>query len=198
MKMKAIILLTAFLLFLSCGKNSPKTETMNEETTSSEVQSSPQLTSDDLRVASLNGDLDTVREALEQGVDLNETDPVGRTALMFASYNGHTEIVRLLGEQGGLIDETDSEGRTPLMFAASGPFSETVEYLLTEGADPDVTDNVEKWTPLMYAAAEGNREVIELLLEHGADVSLADKDGEKAVDFAIQNDHSNVVSILEQ
>lgn len=193
--MKAILLVTAFLLLLSCGKDSPETESMNED--SSEVQSSPQLISDDLCAASLNGDLDTVREAIEQG-GLNEADPVGRTALMITSFNGHTEIVRFLGEQEGLIDETDSVGRTPLMFAASGPFFATVEYFLTEGANPDVTDNLEKWTPLMFAAAEGNREVIELLLEHGADVSITDKDGEKAVDFAIQNDHLDIVSILDQ
>lgn len=195
--MKTIILLTAFMLFQSCGKDSPEPESVNKETTSPKAQSAPQLTSDDLRAASLNGDLDTVKEAVEQGVDLHQGDQAGRTALMFASYNGHTEIVRFLKEQGGRIDEANSEGRTPLMFASSGPFPETVEFLLNEGADPNTSDSVENWSPLMYAAAEGNYEVVQILLEHEANVSMEDDDGETALDFARNNGHSEVVKLLE-
>lgn len=187
-------------MITACSKGeSPQTESESEETVSSpNAESSPKLTSEDLRTAALNGDVELVMESIEQGVDLHETDPLGRTALMFASFNGHSDIIRFLLEKGADVNEQNNEGRTPLMFASSGPFPEAVELLLGEGADPNVTDSVEGWSPLMYAAAEGNLEVVQILLNHGADSSLQDDDGETALDFAGNNNHGEVVSLLEE
>lgn len=195
-----LLSLTFTLLISACGGNeSQKTDRPGQQSTSveSSTPSENELTPSDLIGAALNGDLATVETAIDQGVDIQKTDELGRTALMFAAYNGHTEIVQLLVNEGSDINKANSEGRTPLMFASSGPFPETVGFLLEEGADPNTKDNVEGWTPLMYAAAEGNREVVELLLEYGADPNLEDTDGETAIDFAANNGHPKVVTLLE-
>lgn len=200
-KMEVIsVLFLTFLFFCSCGKQkSPETQSSgNEKASSAGVGTASELTSEDLRNAALTGRMDIVEQAIEQGVDLHEGDPLERTALMFAAFNGHLEIARFLVEQGADIQKKNSENRTALMFAASGPFPETVEFLLDKGADPNVKDNIEGWTPLMYASAEGNHEVVQILLDHGADASLEDTDGETAIDFAGNNSHAEVVSLLQE
>lgn len=195
-----VFVITILAFSVACeGEKRPEAGPENQEMESSQSEpaQSINLTASDLREAALNGNIETVQNAIEQGVDPQEADPLGRTALMFASYNGHTEIVRRLAEFEGNIDQKNSEGRTSLMFAASGPFPETVEFLLQEGADPNAKDSVEGWSPLMYAAAEGNFDVVEVLLEYQADVSLKDEDGETAIDFARNNGHMEVVGLLE-
>ncbi len=46
--------------------------------------------------ASQNGDLNEVMELLKSGIDVNDKDDDGVTALMYATDNGYTEIVELL------------------------------------------------------------------------------------------------------
>ncbi len=194
-----ILPIICLLLFNACEQKEPSDSQLeSENSASANIETVQDLTSEDLRNAALNGRMDIVEQAIEQDVDLHETDQLGRTALMFASYNGHTEIVRFLVERGTEISRKNMDGRTSLMFAASGPFPETVEFLLEQGADPNVKDNVEGWTSLMYAAAEGNRDVVQILIDNGADVSLKDTDGETAIDFARNNGHKSVVDLLEK
>ncbi len=194
-----IVIISLVLLF-SCkneGKQQPVSQSEGTSISQAESSGSNSLSASDLRDASLNGNIELVRQAILQGVDVQDADELDRTAMMFAAYNGHTEIVQLLAKEGTEINKVNSEGRTSLMFAASGPFPETVEFLLENGASPNAKDNIEGWTPLMYAAAEGNTEVVELLLEYGADPNMEDTDGEKAIDFASNNGHTDVVTLLE-
>lgn len=196
--MKNKFFFTFTLLFLLVGCSTDDTAQRTPDTPSqSDAQTSHSYSADDLRNASLQGDLESVRQIVDSGVNIEEGDQLDRTPLMFASFNGHSEVVSFLIEQGSEVQKQNSEGRTPLMFASSGPFPETVEILLENGADPNIKDSVEGWSALMYAAAEGNMEVIEVLLEYNADISLADTDGETAEDFARNNGHSDVVALLE-
>lgn len=181
-----------------CGGSSPDQETGNVPDAPVDENTGQANTSAGLRDAALNGQINRVREAVNQGTDLHEADALGRTALMFAAYNGHTNVVRFLIEEGADAEAVNDEGRTALMFAASGPFPETVELLLEKGVSPDRTDAVEGWSALMFAAAEGNSKVVRKLLDYGADVSLQDADGETAADFARNNGHMELVQLLDQ
>jgi ankyrin repeat protein len=190
--MKSALFILLFVLSwisISCNQN--------KELPSAETQAESTLwNADDLRGAALSGDRETVRQSTEQGIFVDDTDELGRTALMFASFNGHKDVMELLIENGADVNMKNEEGRTPLMFAASGPFPEAVSLLLEEGADANQSDSVENWTPLMYAAAEGNEDVVSLLLKYGASPSAMDKDGETAADFAQNNGHTETVTLL--
>ena len=142
--------------------------------------------------------LERVRLSLEQGLDVNKTDPDGRTALLMASFEGHTGIVRLLVENEAPLDHRDAAGRSALMYAASGPNHETVRLLLEAGADPNIVDKGEGFTALMFAAAEGQLEVVRVLLRHNANVSVRDVDGDTARDFAAKKGHDEIVRMLEK
>ncbi|SHF49481.1 Ankyrin repeat [Fodinibius roseus] len=178
----------------SCGNGENQSDSNQEPR---QQETAAQFTDQDLRNAALQGQLSDVRQMVEQGVDVNASGEGGRTPLMLASFNGHTDIVQLLLEEGARIDDRNADGRTPLIFAASGPFPNTVALLLEQGADPDATDGVDGWSALMFAAAEGNANVVQVLLEQGADPSLTDKDEETALDFARNNNHTEVVELLK-
>lgn len=188
---------TGMLFFNGCGGGKSRSETENRGKLRQQPSITQTVTAQDLRNASLKGEIQIVRQAVGQGVDVNAADEAGRTALMLASYNGHTEVTELLLEKGANIDAQNADGRTPLIFAASGPFPETVDLLLKAGADPNATDQVEGWSPLMFAAAGGHKEVVQTLLNHNANSSLKDKDGETAIDFAKNNNHTEIVNLLK-
>ncbi len=197
------VILVAFFVFsftIGCGNSEqePPSEQSGDRASASrgisiEQEVSPEL----LRQAAFNGEEEVIKIGINQTIPLDEADGMGRTALMLAAFNGHSTIVEQLLDEGADIKKRDSQGRTPLIFAASGPYPETVELLLEKKADPDVVDNEEGWSSLMFAAAEGNVEVVKILLDYGADVSLKDKDGETAIDFARNNNHEQVVKLLE-
>ncbi len=199
----APLLLACAAGFAGCGRNgvepasSPggtKAEVKQEKSAPAKVASVSTLA---FREAALQGQIETVRRAIAQGVDVDAADEDGRTALQLAAFDGHTQVVQALLDEQPTIDHVDASGRTALMYAASGANRQTVELLLKSGADADVVDNVEHFTALMFAAAEGQREVVQVLLEHGADTTLKDTDGDSALDFALQNGHREVAALLQ-
>ena len=200
------IFLLSFLvlnIFLgSCNSESSRTNKQNlkqdsvHQSSNSTVDAG--LTAEDLKKASLDGNLNKVKKAVSNNIDVNYADKQGRTSLMLAAYNGHTKVARYLLKNGASISRSDINGRTPLIFAASGPFPDTVELLLKHNADPNTVDNGEGWSPLMFAAAGGHGEVVKILLDGNADIQLKDKDGETALDFARNNNHANIIELLKK
>jgi ankyrin repeat protein len=148
--------------------------------------------------ASLEGRLDLMTAAIDQGARINAVDADGRTALMYAAFNGHTECVRWLLDRGAAVGARENVGRTALMFASSGPFPDTAQLLLDYGSNPNDADQFEGWTPLMFAAAEGQLDVIRILLDYGANPSAVDKDGDLAADHAARNRHSEAEEMLRK
>ena len=150
------------------------------------------------RNAALEGEYETVRRAIEAGMDVDLLDEERRTALLMAAFNGHTRVVKLLLDNGASVEHRDVAGRTALLYASTGANDETVRVLLEAGAEPNVTDTGEGFSPLMHAAAEGQARVVQTLLKHNADPTLRDVDGDTALDFATQNGHENVVRLLSK
>jgi ankyrin repeat protein len=194
--MKRITPFVAVLLLLSftgCGRPQEESEPVTGE---SEPAAAP-VSQEALMEAALQGDMGTIRRALDQKHEVNARDPAARTALMYAAFNGHADAVRLLLAAGADVNAQDQIGSSALMYAASGPSAETVRILIDAGAEIDMIDSNEHFTALMWAAAEGQAENIKLLLEHGADITLQDVDGDTAESFAAQKGHTVIVQILQ-
>ena len=150
------------------------------------------------REAALTGHVGIVQHALDAGMDVDQVDEGGRTALLLAAFNGHLQVVKILIQRGANVNHRDGVGRTALMYASTGPSPEVTRQLLSAGADPNLADNSEGFTALMFAAAEGKVGVVEVLLEHNADISLRDVDGDTALGFATQNGHRAIVDRLKR
>lgn len=174
--------------------NSKEVSTKNIEQTA--TKSVKVYDTDLIMESALNGNLETVKEALNNGFNVNTVDANKRTPLMLAAYNGHYELVKLLIENEADVNLTDAVNRTALMFASTGSFVPTVSILLQSGAKPNMIDSEEKWTAAMMAASEGQLEVLKVLVSNGADLKMVDVDGESSLDFAKSKGHKAVADYI--
>ena len=167
-----------------------------------------------LLTAADNGINNAVQFHLDMGVNINDVDSNGRTALMLASKAGHEEIVETLlsaganGSQdshsrGGQVllkrgadpNIQKKDGATALMYASQNGYSEVVQILLKGGADPNIQKK-DGATALMYASQNGRSEVVQILLKGGADTNSRTENGVTSLMVASENGHFEVVQIL--
>lgn len=104
--------------------------------------------------AAMLGGMDTVREMLEDGADVNGCAPGSSwTALHAAAGEGRTDIVKVLLEHGADVNRQSDNGNTPLHLAALWGRNETVKVLLASGADVTIR-NDDGQTPKELAQSE--------------------------------------------
>lgn len=146
--------------------------------------------------AAARGDLDAVRQAIEQGASA-DARTLEWTTLSAASFFGHKDAVGLLLEKGADIDMPDEQsGRTPLHRALMGAEAEIAMTLLERGAAAGRPDK-KGLTPLMYATASRDAAVVSAIIEKGAAVGAGDEGGETAFMIAAQNGTMEIVSLLK-
>jgi len=83
-------------------------------------------------LASLKGDLDSVRALQSAGAKINRA---GWTPLIYAATGGHDDIVGFLLAHGASIDAQSPNGTTALMMAIHEHHPDTARLLITRGAD---------------------------------------------------------------
>ncbi len=106
---------------------------------SSQATQTPQSTG--LHQAALEGNLESVRQHIEAGANLNKGDPAGSTPLIIAATFGHTEVAKALIEAGADLDQRNNDGSTALLSAAFLCRTEIVAALLDAGADKSIRNN---------------------------------------------------------
>ena len=147
--------------------------------------------------AAMTGDREGVRAFLKKGLDVNEAQGDGTTALHWAAMKGDAEVAQMLIYAGANVRATTRLGAyTPLYLAAKGGHSGVVAALLAAGADAKaLTSN--GTTPLMIAAASGDTRTITSLVENGADINAKDgAKGETPLMFAAAFNRADAVKLL--
>lgn len=95
--------------------------------------------------AVLFNDYDMFKQLINDGVDVNEKDYNGVTALWYAAQQGHCEMAKLLIEHGADLEVKDNYGNTPLwkavFFSKSFPSGEIIKLLVDAGADVRAENN---------------------------------------------------------
>ena len=112
-----------------------------------------------------NGNISMVEMLLDRGVDVAETDLLGRGILHAAAVSGHTDIAELVIEKGLSINIKDKMGRTPLHDAGRFGNVATIQRLLELGADVRHEDSSGR-TPATVAWQNGKRAAFDLLSQH--------------------------------
>lgn len=138
-------------------------------------------------VTSSRGDIRGVQELLQQGMDIESTDVVGNTPLIFAARYGRNDEVRFLIERGADVNARSRTGGTPLREAVNKMDAETVRLLLDAGAEVDVKDS-EGETALFYAVRHGFLPGLEMLLAHGADPNATNNHGDTPLIYVVRQD----------
>ena len=83
-----------------------------------------------LIAAAKDGDIDRVRQRLEEGASVKARNRFGNTALISATRAGSLDVVKLLVEKGSSVDMVNTNAETALMNAASGGHEDIVDYLI--------------------------------------------------------------------
>ncbi|KAI3775465.1 hypothetical protein L1987_50042 [Smallanthus sonchifolius] len=172
--------------------------------------------------ATLRADDLLLQKLLQRGLDPNESDNNGRTALHIAASQGNINCVLLLLDYGADPNSRDSEGNVPLWEAILGNHDPVITILKDNGATllsgdvglfsciaaeqnkldilkqiinhgGDVTvPKTNGSTALHVAVCEGNIEMVKFLLTQGADIDKSDDHGWTPRDLADQQGHHDI------
>lgn len=147
---------------------------------------------DELLEAAGTGNLAAVKNALENGADVDARDAgFGRTAMMTASMHSAIPIMQALLDAGAEVNLQAQLGETALILAASARGGESIKLLLAHGADPNIADREQK-TPLMWLVdTQFHRGVdtsasIKPLVEAGARINDRDTARQTALMWAVR------------
>ena len=114
----------------------------------------------EIHKAAYNGDIAKVRELLKRGVNPDERDSFGGTALQAAMFQKNMEIVKLLLEHGFDVNAIGPQnGYTPFHDAVWADNLEAVKILLDKGARTNIRGK-DGLTPCAKAKREGKKEIV--------------------------------------
>jgi len=115
----------------------------------------------EVMIAAYNGQLDTIKTAIRDGVNVNAQDDYGWTAIRYAVRNNQAEAALLLcTEYKADINLPSKSGRTPLMSAAGNNLQEMVRGLVNLGANLTAVDQSGS-TALSYAKTAEIKDMVD-------------------------------------
>ena len=144
-----------------------------------------------------DGDDTRVNELIQEGVDVNEAQIDGATALHWAAQWDDMRTARRLIRAGADVNAANRTGATPLQLAAINGSADMLEILLEAGADANARVTITADTPLMLAARTGLPDGVKVLLEYGAGVNAREEWGRTTpLMWAVAEGHTEVAALL--
>lgn len=175
---------------LFCGNSTSPSSSSPEEDDASRF----------LIAAAREGDISSVKEWLNQGVNVNANGKHGLTALHQVCFRGNKDlgVATLLLQRGADVHATNDEGKTPLHQACYWGCIEIANLLIEHGADLNAKDKTGA-TPLNRASCTKSRlEVVRMLIDHGADRRAKDDYGRTALYRACWYGSLGVVQLIAE
>ncbi len=145
--------------------------------------------------ASINNKIPMIKGLIRKGVDVNEINEYGVSALYLACQEGHREIASLLIDAGARVNCVEKSLCTPLHQACRSGDAEIVKLLISKNALLNER-NIFGSTPLMLASQSQNLEVIKVLLAVGAKVDISNREGMSPLHFCAQTGNVEIAKLL--
>lgn len=143
--------------------------------------------------AAARGDDLLLQHLLRRGLDPNELDNNGLSALHIAASKGSQECVLLLLDYGADPNRRDSEGNVPLWDAILGKHESVIKLLVDNGATLTSGDVAQF---ACYAVEQNNKELLNEIIKFGGDVTLLNSLGTTALHTAISEENVEIVKFL--
>ena len=150
-----------------------------------------------MMLAASTGNTKIIDLLFSNGADPNKRGSMNRTALQYATEKNHYQAAERLLSYGAEIDAYDNGRMTPLIMAANRGYTELGLLFIKKGADLDI-QHMQGWTALIDAAIRNDERLVNALLEAGVNKNIATKNGMKAIDYARQYGHENMVILLSR
>nr|CAD7416493.1 unnamed protein product [Timema poppensis] len=142
-----------------------------------------------------NHRLDTFKELLKDGGDINATDKLGRNVLHHVIKCGGLDFVRHIVDMGGDINVQDRNGFNALHYALRKGEIDVVQYLILKGADVNAIDA--NSSSLIHIAVRNERlDILQCLVKEGGNLNIVDKSGFCALHYAVQHGNISLVKCL--
>ena len=155
----------------------------------------------ELDYTSLQIDLDSVREQLTAGLDVNSIDEKGISLLHKAVIIGNIDLVKLLVENGADLDielprlNSNHMRLTPILYAVIQNKKNIVSYLINQGVDVDKKLN-SNTTILHHASAHNHVDLVKLIISKDADINSCDTNGMSPLHYASNIGNKKIIEIL--
>ncbi|CAL0325724.1 unnamed protein product [Lupinus luteus] len=144
--------------------------------------------------AAVRADDFLLHQLLKRGVNPNESDNNGRTALHIAASKGNEKHVLLLLEYGANPNVRDSDGNVPLWEAIVGGHESVSNVLVENGANMKYGDMGEF---ACIAAEQNNLNLLKDIMHYGGDITLPHSiTGTTALHVAVSEDNVEIVKFL--
>ncbi|KAK6175673.1 hypothetical protein SNE40_014076 [Patella caerulea] len=144
------------------------------------------------------GKFEHFEEYLEKnkGIDINEQDSNGSTALHFAVAQSNVKCLGILFKYNANTNIKDENGFTPLALAAGRYANSSVsETLLNKGAEVNI---VNKYGNSLLHTAVYAQDIhcVQILMKHGADITIQNKKGKTPLDLAKKLDNEDIIAVI--
>lgn len=149
--------------------------------------------------ASASGDVEQIRQLLENEININEGNEIGQTPLLVASITNQTDAVKLLLEKGAKVEQKDIGGYTALHLTTN---IDTLNVLL-QHINAEVKSNIinattkRGQTPLHEAALHGPTEKVQILLSNGALANSEDVNGSTPLHYTLAQSGDGDIAIVQ-
>lgn len=148
-----------------------------------------------LHKAASQGNIERLKELIENGININLTGANGETALHHAADRRQDEVARYLIETNIDIHKADNNGNTALFYAAKAVRPEIALYLIAAGADINTTHENGS-TALHRSVDRQMAETCHALIENHANLNAADDDGATPLHIAAMRGCKEIIIAL--
>lgn len=138
-------------------------------------------------------------EILVHPENINATDTMGRTPLLWAAARGDKQSIITLLSYGADPNTMDVQLSGPVSYAADRDHAVCVRLLLEAGADPDplIPGGAKVGSPLNCAARNASDPlVLKTLLDFGADIEASGVDGRTSLIHVARTDNASFALLL--
>ncbi|KAJ0056575.1 hypothetical protein NL108_010372 [Boleophthalmus pectinirostris] len=129
------------------------------------------------------------------GLDMDERNIDGLTALHFAADGGHYLCVRLLLESDCNLNALTNKNRNALHFVAEHGYDREASLLIEAGIDIDAVDNQNN-SPLHLAVTHNHTEVARILINAGCNLDITDNRQQTALHIAAENGSQDLAEMM--